>query len=162
MPAETSSTADLAAASSLRDPGRECDASTHRMDEGKEDTMGGSRDGKCESNGREYDGRQRCSGRKHWRRRLVGRAYLPLSSFLDPEWMREERSRQRLGRGKEAGACLAEEGKDRYMCVVFALNRFFYPTTLAHPVSVPSFHPGGIQIMLSQTVRQSKTKINRN
>ena len=47
--------------------------------------------------------------------------------------------------------------------VVFELNRYFYPAALSavHPVSVPIFHPGEIQIMWPQTaVRQTKkTKI---
>ena len=44
--------------------------------------------------------------------------------------------------------------------VVFTLNRYFYPTTLAvHPVSVLILHPREIQIMWSQTVRKRKNKI---
>ena len=53
------------------------------------------------------------------------------------------------------------------MCVVFTLNRSFYPTTsVVHPVSVLIFHPTRreIQTMWSQTVRHKKNKttaINR-
>ena len=44
------------------------------------------------------------------------------------------------------------------MCVVFTLNRSFYPTTSVHPASVLILHPREIQIMWSQTVRQRKNK----
>ena len=45
------------------------------------------------------------------------------------------------------------------VCVVFTLNRSFYPTTSAvHPVSVLILHPREIQIMWSQTVETEKTK----
>ena len=40
------------------------------------------------------------------------------------------------------------------VCVVFTLNRSFYPTTSVHPVSALILHPREIQIMWSQTVRQ--------
>ena len=43
--------------------------------------------------------------------------------------------------------------------VVFKLNRSFYPTTSAvPPVSFLILRPREIQILLSQTVRQRKTK----
>ena len=44
------------------------------------------------------------------------------------------------------------------VCVVFTLNRSFYPTTSVHPVSVLIVHPREIEIMWSHTVRQRKTK----
>ena len=44
------------------------------------------------------------------------------------------------------------------VCVVFTLNRSFYPTTSVHPVSVLIVHPREIQILWSQTVRQGKPK----
>ena len=40
--------------------------------------------------------------------------------------------------------------------VVFALNRSFSPMTSVHPESVPILHPREIQIVWSQTVKQSK------
>ena len=44
------------------------------------------------------------------------------------------------------------------MCVVFTLNRSFYPTTSVHAVSVLILHPREILNLWSQTVRQRKTK----
>ena len=43
-------------------------------------------------------------------------------------------------------------------CVVFTLNRPFYPASSAHPVSVLIPYPGEILILWPQTVRQRKTK----
>ena len=37
------------------------------------------------------------------------------------------------------------------MCVVFTLNRYFYPTTSVHPVPV-LIHPGEMEIMWSQAL----------
>ena len=44
-----------------------------------------------------------------------------------------------------------------YVCVVFILNRSFYPSTSVHPVSVLILHPREIQITWSQTETE-KTK----
>ena len=40
--------------------------------------------------------------------------------------------------------------------VVFTLNRFFYPTASVHAESVLILHPTEIQIMWSQTVKQTR------
>ena len=42
------------------------------------------------------------------------------------------------------------------LCVVFTLSRYFYPTTPVHPQSVLILHSREIQILGSQTVKQSK------
>ena len=48
------------------------------------------------------------------------------------------------------------------MCVVFMINRLFYPASSVHKVSVLNPYPGDILLLLwSHKVRQRKNKSNR-
>ena len=117
-PAGTASptTAGLTTGDSRTEPGQHYRKNGSMGDATGSSNTSGTRDaegGRGSDCGRRCSGRQRQRQRRRRRRRLVGRAYLPLGSFLNPEWMREQRLRQRLAREKEAGISPTEEGEAR-------------------------------------------------